>query len=72
MKKEIPRNGLHTEYYDSDQTRAELNYKDGKKNGKCREWDKNGQLVSEVDIIIDQIKKKNDDLDESWEKVKGE
>ena len=46
--------------------KIELNYKDGKKNGKFKVWDKNGQIVSEADIIIDQIKKKKDDLDEAW------
>ena len=36
MTKETPKNGLHTEYYDSGQTRAEINYKDD-------EWHETGQ-----------------------------
>ena len=60
------KSGIAIVYRRDGTKKIELNYKDGKKNGKCREWDKKGQLVSEVDIIIDQIKKKKDDLDESW------
>ena len=66
MKKEIPENGLHAEYYNNGNKKSEGNYIDGKKNGKCREWDKNGQLVSEVDIIVDRIKQTKDDLDQAW------
>jgi antitoxin component YwqK of YwqJK toxin-antitoxin module len=47
MTTEAPKNGLHTEYYDSGQTRVELNYKDGKKRGKFTVRDKNGQIIEE-------------------------
>ena len=47
MTTEAPKNGLHTEYYDSGRTRVELNYKDGKKRGKFTVWDKNGQIIEE-------------------------
>lgn len=60
------KNGIAVIYRRDGSKRLELNYKDGKKNGKCREWDKNGQLVSEVDIIVDRIKQKKDDLDQAW------
>ena len=60
------KNGIAVIYRRDGSKKLELNYKDGKKNGKCREWDKNGQLVSEVDIIVDRIKQKKDDLDQAW------
>ena len=34
MTKETPKNGLHTEYYESGQKMVEGNYKDSKKEGK--------------------------------------
>lgn len=43
MKKEIPGNGLHTEYYDSGQKSSEVNYKNAKRNGKTISWFENGQ-----------------------------
>ena len=43
MTTETPKNGLHIEYYDSGQTRVELNYKDGKQDCKRTEWYENGQ-----------------------------
>ena len=47
MTKEIPQDGLHTEYYDSGQTRVEINYKDGQSDGKFHEWYENGKKKEE-------------------------
>ena len=48
MKKEIPKNGPHTEYYENGQIEQEANYKDGKYDGKQTFWDENGQIESEA------------------------
>ena len=44
---EIPNNGLHTEYYDNGHKMIEVNYKDGKVDGKWSWWYINGQLHAE-------------------------
>ena len=48
MKKEIPKNGLHTEYYESGQIKGEGNYKDGKLDGKWTNWYENGEIEQEA------------------------
>ena len=48
MTKEIPENGLHTEYYDSGQKSSEVNYKDDKRDGKLTWWKVNGQIEAEA------------------------
>ena len=44
MTTEIPKNGLHTEYYDLFKKKVQGNYKDGEKDGKWTEWDEDGQI----------------------------
>jgi len=46
MKKENPKNGLHTEYFENGQKIQEGNYKDDKQYGKWTLWDENGQINS--------------------------
>ena len=54
MKKENPKNGLHTEYYFSfnplstPRKKYEKNYKDGKMDGGWTEFHRNGQIKSEA------------------------
>ena len=47
MKKEIPKNELHTKYYDSGQKKLETNHKDGMLDGKLTSWYESGQIKSE-------------------------
>ena len=44
IKTEIPNNGLHIEYYDNTHKMIEVNYKDGKLDGKWSWWYDNGRL----------------------------
>ena len=47
MKKEIPKNGLHTTYHENGQKKSEGNYKDDKHDGKWTWWHENGQIEAE-------------------------
>ena len=44
MTTETPKNGLHTEYYDSGQKRSEVNYKDDKRDGKWTTYNRDGSF----------------------------
>ncbi|MDC3316251.1 toxin-antitoxin system YwqK family antitoxin, partial [Candidatus Thioglobus sp.] len=48
MKKETPKDGLHTEYFDNGQKYNQKSYKDGKLDGKFITWHGNGQKLLEV------------------------
>ena len=48
MTQETPKNGLHTENYDSGQIQWERNYKNDKLDGKWTYWDANGQKWDEI------------------------
>jgi len=44
---EIPKNGLHTEYFENSQEKIEKNYRNGRLHGKWTEWYENGQKKKE-------------------------
>ena len=45
---EVPENGVHKEYYENGQLKAEMNYKDGKLDGDKKKYYENGQLKTEM------------------------
>ena len=47
MVTEIPKNGLHTEYFENSQEKIEKNYRNGRLHGKWTEWYENGQKKKE-------------------------
>ena len=47
MKKEHPKNGLHTEHFENGQKCLEGYYKNGKRDGKWTRWHENGQKEQE-------------------------
>jgi antitoxin component YwqK of YwqJK toxin-antitoxin module len=54
-----PENGLHTEFYKGGKKLSEINYKDGKKDGKGVDWYKNGQKFAEGFYINGMINGKS-------------
>ena len=59
MKKEHPKNGLHTEYFENGQKCREGYYKDDKQVGKWTMWYESGQKESEANY-------KNGQKDGKW------
>ena len=48
MKKEVPKDGLHTKYHDNGQKKDERYYKNGALDGKWTFWDEDGIKESEI------------------------